>query len=97
MSLRGMLSLYPRPGQESSYPYFVSGAEGAENAVVFIGGLTNGLMNPGYLPDLSKALEGLGWQLWVIEARVSDIGLILQGADALVFGLRWLRYRQPRS
>jgi len=61
MSLSGSLSLYPTPN--TKYPYFTSGDLTSSKAVVFIGGLFNGLMTPAYLLDLSSALEKAGWKL----------------------------------
>jgi hypothetical protein len=62
MSLQGVLSKYPLSSHKH-FPYFTSGDLESKNAVVFIGGLTNGLMDPGYLVPLSAALSGAGWQL----------------------------------
>lgn len=61
MSLSGTLSLYKTPGHE--YPYFTSGDLTSPKAVVFIGGLFNGLLSPPYLVELSFALGKAGWRL----------------------------------
>ena len=61
MSLLGALSLYKTPGHE--YPYFTSGELASVKAVIFIGGLFNGLMTPPYLSELSAALGKAGWKL----------------------------------
>lgn len=62
--LAGQLGLYA--AQDSpyrTYPYFVSGKLDADKAVVFIGGLSNGLGGVPYTPKLSAELEKIGWKL----------------------------------
>lgn len=66
MSLQGAISLYPTGSRK--YPYFTSGDQSSSKAVIFIGGLFNGLMTPPYLVDLSAALEKAGWRLQVFIA-----------------------------
>ncbi|ORX35153.1 hypothetical protein BD324DRAFT_582746 [Kockovaella imperatae] len=63
MSLPGILSTYPIAGSSKSYPYFTSGAIDSTKAVIFIGGLTNGLMSVDYVSALSSTLETAGWKL----------------------------------
>ena len=70
MSLAGTLYLYPLPatGREgamatSRLPYFTSADETADRAVVFIGGLTTGLMDPPYVVRLSDTLKGAKWSM----------------------------------
>ena len=65
MSLSGTLSLYKTPGHE--YPYFTSGDLTSPKAVVFIGGLFNGLLSPPYLVELSFALGKAGWRLSIFR------------------------------
>lgn len=62
MSLSGILSLYPTPTFQ--YPFFTSAYLTSPKAVIFIGGLTNGMMNPRYLVPLSSALDKAGWRLY---------------------------------
>lgn len=55
-----------RPKEDGTwrqYPYFTSGAEGSDKAVVFVGGLTNGLGAVPYTPKLSEELGKAGWKL----------------------------------
>ncbi|TXT04854.1 hypothetical protein VHUM_03937 [Vanrija humicola] len=62
--LPGQLGLYA--AQDSpyrTYPYFESGDLGATKAVVFIGGLSNGLGGVPYTPKLSGELAKIGWKL----------------------------------
>ena len=66
----GNLSLYPIPKAPNDFgwegeerPYFTSGDQTAERAVVFIGGLFNGLLNVPYVFPLAGALEKAKWRL----------------------------------
>jgi hypothetical protein len=92
MSLSGQLSTYPTGSRQ--YPYFHSGELSSAKAVVFLGGLTNGMMLPGYVVGLSGALARIGWGLCAVPCRrlkvLADLGV--QGADALVERVRWLRH-----
>lgn len=67
MSLQGVLSQYPLPadkdGDVSKRPYFTSGDLDSDRAVVFIGGLYNGLMEPHYVVTLSNGLKEARWRL----------------------------------
>ena len=66
MTLSGNLSLYPLPnasGESDTRPYFSSGDLTSDKAVVFIGGLYNGLGSVPYVKPLSEALGEAGWQV----------------------------------
>jgi hypothetical protein len=66
MSLTGSLSLYPLPnasGECDTRPYFSSGDLTSDKAVVFIGGLYNGLGSVPYVKPLSSTLGQVGWQV----------------------------------
>lgn len=55
-----------RPKEDGTwrqYPYLTSGAEGSDKAVIFLGGLTNGLAGVPYTPKLSEELGKAGWKL----------------------------------
>lgn len=55
-----------RPKEDGTwrqYPYFNSGAEGSDKAVIFVGGLTNGLAGVPYTSKLSDELGKAGWKL----------------------------------
>jgi hypothetical protein len=62
--LAGTLSLYPLPNSSwGRRPYFTSGDEGADRAVVFVGGLHAGLLDAPSLVPLSRAVGAAGWRL----------------------------------
>ncbi|KAL7418990.1 hypothetical protein Q5752_006674 [Cryptotrichosporon argae] len=67
MPFQGTLDLYPAGpssfGGTLQYPFFTSGPADATRAVVFIGGLTNGLASVPYLEALGESLHGAGWKL----------------------------------
>ena len=66
MSLSGTLSLYPLPGatgESDTRPYFTSGDLNSDKAVVFIGGLYNGIGSVPYVTPLSAALSQVGWKM----------------------------------
>jgi hypothetical protein len=70
MPLAGTLSLYDLPGADdddppvpTALPYFTSGELASDKALVFIGGLTNGIGSVEYIPALSETLGKLGWRL----------------------------------
>lgn len=66
MSLPGTLSLYPLPGasgESDTRPYFTSGDLDSDKALVFIGGLYNGMGSVPYVKPLSNALKEEGWQV----------------------------------
>lgn len=46
-----------------TYPYFVSGDVGSDKAVIFIGGLWNGMGDVPYTVALGDALAKAGWKL----------------------------------
>lgn len=50
-------------GTWRQYPYLTSGAEGSDKAVIFVGGLTNGLAGVPYTTKLSDELGKAGWKL----------------------------------
>lgn len=57
-----------RPKEDGTwrhYPYFTSGAEVSDKAVIFVGGLTNGLGAVPYTTKLSEELGKAGWKLSV--------------------------------
>lgn len=68
MSLIGELSTYPISSKAKSIvavsklPFFTSGDRSSNRAVIFIGGLWNGLMDPSYVVKLSSELEKAGWR-----------------------------------
>ncbi len=62
--LAGTLSLYPLPNSSwGRRPYFTSGDEGADRAIVFVGGLHAGLLDAPFLVPLSRAVGAAGWRL----------------------------------
>ncbi|KAL1405355.1 hypothetical protein Q8F55_008986 [Vanrija albida] len=62
--LTGQLGVYAAQASPyRTYPYFVSGDLAATRAVVFIGGLSNGLGGVPYAPRLSAELAKNGWKL----------------------------------
>jgi hypothetical protein len=67
ISLPGVLSTYPASSPTSlfprRYPYFTSGDLASSKAVVFVGGLFNGLLDPGYVGTLAAKLGKEGWKL----------------------------------
>jgi hypothetical protein len=60
-SISGQLSTF-RIG-EYSYPFFTSGDLSSTKAVVFVGGLTDGLGSVPYTTRLSAELGKAGWKL----------------------------------
>ena len=52
-------------GSSRKYPYFTSGDLDSEKAVIFLGGLTNGMGAVPYVHKLSEELKGAGWRLYV--------------------------------
>lgn len=60
MALQGTLSHFPLR-EEIRYPYFTTGK--SDKAVIFIGGLFNGLGDVPFLPALGAALVSAGWEL----------------------------------
>lgn len=55
-----------RPKEDGTwrrYPYFTSGAEESDKAVIFLGGLTNGLGAVPYTTKLATELGKAGWKL----------------------------------
>lgn len=60
-TLSGQLSIYATGSRH--YPYFHSGDLSSVKVVVFVGGLTCGMMLPTYVVGLSGALQGIGWGL----------------------------------
>ena len=57
------------PGSSRKYPYFTSGDLDSEQAVIFLGGLTNGMGAVPYVHKLSDELKTAGWRLYVIYSR----------------------------
>ena len=58
-----------RPKEDGTwrqYPYFASGAIESDKAVIFVGGLTNGLGAVPYTVKLSEDLGKAGWKLSVL-------------------------------
>lgn len=53
-------------GSSRKYPYFTSGDLASEKAVIFLGGLTNGMGAVPFVNKLSEELKGAGWRLYVI-------------------------------
>nr|XP_031861988.1 uncharacterized protein CI109_002401 [Kwoniella shandongensis]KAA5529060.1 hypothetical protein CI109_002401 [Kwoniella shandongensis] len=72
-SLNGVLSTF-KCGQYT-YPIFTSGDLNATRAVIFIGGLTNGLGGVPYSYALSEALGKAGWKFSTGARRTEDMGL----------------------
>jgi hypothetical protein len=62
MPLAGILDTFPAPNGRK-YPFFTSGQLESTKAVIFIGGLFNGMGDVPYLPALSGALGAAGWKL----------------------------------
>ncbi|ORY26999.1 hypothetical protein BCR39DRAFT_578327 [Naematelia encephala] len=60
-ALSGELSTFSTGSR--TYPYFTSGDLQSHQAVVFIGGLYCGFLDPAYLIKLSEALGHIGWKL----------------------------------
>lgn len=60
MALQGTLSHFA-VRDSIRYPYFSTGT--SDRAVIFIGGLFNGLGDVPYLPALASALSSAGWKL----------------------------------
>jgi predicted alpha/beta-fold hydrolase len=56
-------------GSSRKYPYFTSGDLDSEKAVIFLGGLTNGMGAVPYVHKLSEELKGAGWRLYVWSER----------------------------
>jgi hypothetical protein len=56
-------------GSSKKYPYFTSGDLDSEKAVIFLGGLTNGMGAVPYVHKLSEELKGAGWNLYVTRVR----------------------------
>jgi predicted alpha/beta-fold hydrolase len=56
-------------GSSRKYPYFTSGDLDSEKAVIFLGGLTNGMGAVPYVHKLSEELKGAGWRLYVTRER----------------------------
>lgn len=66
-----------RPKDEGvwrQYPYFTSGPQESEKAVVFLGGLTNGVGGVPYTTKLSEELGKAGWKLLVISFGANSKG-----------------------
>ncbi|WVQ72182.1 hypothetical protein IAR50_001727 [Cryptococcus sp. DSM 104548] len=61
MSLQGELTTFPC--SNFIYPIFTSGDLTSDRAVLFIGGLTNGIGGVPFTYPLSEALNGAGWRL----------------------------------
>lgn len=78
MGLKGELDTFTTP-DGLLYPYFTSGDLSSRRALVFIGGLTNGLGGVPYLPKLSAALGNAGWKLYVLVLSLLRISSPLQG------------------
>jgi len=70
-------------GSSRKYPYFTSGDLDSEKAVIFLGGLTNGMGAVPYVHKLSKELKVAGWRLYELLAErrlmieYNLIGLVL--------------------
>jgi hypothetical protein len=62
MPIPGALDVFSTPDGRP-YPFFTSGDAASTRAVIFIGGLFNGLGDVPYLPALSAALSSAGWKL----------------------------------
>jgi hypothetical protein len=50
-------------GSSRKYPYFTSGDLDSEKAVIFLGGLTNGMGAVPFVHKLSEELKVAGWRL----------------------------------
>jgi len=50
-------------GSSRKYPYFTSGDLDSEKAIIFLGGLTNGMGAVPYVHKLSEELKVAGWRL----------------------------------
>ena len=66
--LAGELSTYTTAGDSGLFgaynlAYFSSGDLASRKAVIFIGGLTNGLGDVPFCPKLSEELQKIGWKL----------------------------------
>ncbi|TYJ53808.1 hypothetical protein B9479_005569 [Cryptococcus floricola] len=68
MSLQGELTTFTC--NNFIYPIFTSGDLASERAVLFIGGLTNGIGGVAFTYPLSAALKGAGWRLQVLFLSV---------------------------
>lgn len=61
-TIKGELGIFP-VSPDRKHPYFISGDLSSTKALIFIGGLFNGMSDVPYLPALSEALGTAGWKL----------------------------------
>jgi hypothetical protein len=59
-------------GSSRKYPYFTSGDLDSKKAVIFLGGLTNGMGAVPYIHKLSDELKLAGWRLYVLTTKASE-------------------------
>ncbi|CDK26277.1 unnamed protein product [Kuraishia capsulata CBS 1993] len=74
---------------------FKNSGNQSDKVVVFIGGLTDGLMNVPYLPNLAECLDGIGWTLVQINFSSSyqgwGTGSLMRDADEISQLVAYLR------
>jgi hypothetical protein len=68
-------------GSSRKYPYFTSGDLESKKAVIFLGGLTNGMGAVPYVHKLSEELQTAGWRLYVFLTEG------MEGADETDYSL----------